>query len=199
MDDVWVDYTGFFPTQSVTTAWEVAASHAKRFNLAATRQQETEIIFGAYPQPLLALRRHESDWSYFGVFGIRPEFLEASGTGEVVSWLLTLSDELRCCFARTYSEATMPTHEETVQGPDCLDWLQYFSPDVARKWSLPFLQEGPFHNVVGFPSGGVGIQLGPWPFQPWMSVRAAADYLGLRLRPRMGTNYHGQRVERQWH
>lgn len=198
MDDVWVGYTGFLPTRTLATASEVAASHAKRFNLAPTEQQERDIIFGGYPQPELALRRHGSDWSYFGVFGLRPEFLEAVGTSEVVSWLLTLSDELRCCFARTYSEETMPKREEAVNGPDCLDWLQYFSPDVAKQWSLPFLQQGPFHNVVGFTSGGVGIQLGPSPFEQWMSVRAAADYLGLRLRPRMGTNVRGERVERKW-
>jgi hypothetical protein len=132
------------------------------------------------------------------VFGVQPAFVDAVGTAEVVQWLLSISDDLRCYLARSFSEETHPTPEEIGQGPNALDWLQYFPPDVAKRWSLPFLQQGPFHHVVGFTSGGVGIQLAPSPFEHWTGIRAAADYLGMRLRPRITLNYHGQRVEREW-
>jgi hypothetical protein len=199
--DLRISYVGFFDS-TVSANWrDVAATHAKHFglNLDEKRSHETEIRFGGGDgRPRLVLRLNHNKWSDFGVFALRPQFLDIVGADKVVPWLLTISDELRCSLARTFSDETVPMLEETALGPNCLDWLQYFGPEVAKRWSFPFLQKGPFHNVVGFKSGGVGIQLGPSPFEHLMSIRAAADYLGLNLRPRMSTNGKGEAVEREW-
>jgi hypothetical protein len=197
--DSYIHYYGYFPTATAVAAWDVAATHAKRFDLALVESTDRDISYGVPdPNPTIALRREDGEWSHFGVFGLRPAFVDAVGTAEVVQWLLTISDDLRCYLVRSFSEETHPTPEEIVRGPDALDWLQYFPPDVAKRWSLPYLEQGPFHKVVGLPSGGVGIQLGPSPFEHWTGVQAAADYLGIRLRPRMVRSYRGELVERKW-
>jgi hypothetical protein len=70
---------------------------------------------------------------------------------------------------------------------DGLDWFQYFSPRLARAWSMEYLRRGPFFRVEGFEDGAVSIFLAANPFVRY-SRRTAADYLGIRLRPVLGRN-----------
>src|SRR5688572_7954016 len=108
--DIRVDYVGFFPTQTADAAWEAAASHAKRFDLLPNQIHQTQVSYGGRdPQPQIVLRRHDSEWSNFGVFTLRPEFLDAVGAGEIIPWLLTIADDLKSCFARSFYDETVPT------------------------------------------------------------------------------------------
>lgn len=195
-----VSYAGFYPTPGSELWRDVASAHAQHFALPLNEEKSNanEVAFGGGDdRRRLVVRRSDREWSEFGVFALRPKFLQA-GAGDVGAWLLRLSDDLRSNLARSYFDDTVPMLEETVLGPDCLHWLQYFGPELARRWTLPFLQSGPLYGIHGFESGGVGLSLGRSPFEEMLSVKAAAEYMRIPLRPLLAKDAHGRPIEKDW-
>jgi hypothetical protein len=92
-----------------------------------------------------------------------------------------------------------PTPSE-LDGPlEFVDWIQYWSAPIVARWGLEKLREGPFHRIDPFPDGAAAVWLAPDPFSPAMSRAAAAEFLGITLRPLVGDHPDtGERVHIPW-
>jgi hypothetical protein len=87
-----------------------------------------------------------------------------------------------------------------LDGPlEFVDWIQYWSAPIVARWGLEKLRSGPFHHIDAFPDGAAAVWLAPDPFSPAMSRAAAAEFLGITLRPLVGDHPDtGERVHIPW-
>jgi hypothetical protein len=202
----WMSFCGFFRA-SVTPRWrEIATAHAERLGMRRDRTDEPSVFEFVFEDESaresgrsFAVEITSGEWQCFGMFGMKADLFTPGRAVPMADWLMGVSDALGARFARSYfSHVGVPTLAELDTGPDSVDWLQYFSADLIGRMRMP-LPGGPFHNVRMFESGGGGFSLGPSPFSDLMSQIAAADYLGLRLRPVLARNpATGTDFEMKW-
>lgn len=74
------------------------------------------------------------------------------------------------------------TTQELTQGIKSLDWFQYFSANVVKRWGPEHLKKGPFYRIEEFENGAYGIWLSPTPFD-MPAPEPFAEYLGIKLPP----------------
>jgi hypothetical protein len=91
-------------------------------------------------------------------------------------------------------------HTNELDGPlEFVDWIQYWSAPIVARWGLEKLRSGPFHRIDAFPDGAAAVWLAPDPFSETMSRAAAAEFLGITLRPLVGDHPDtGERVHIPW-
>jgi hypothetical protein len=108
------------------------------------------------------------------------------GSRELMDVLAGITRALRPDLARTHDStfATALGPDEWVGTVTALDWFQYFGPALASAWPRSYLERGPFARVEMDRDGGVGVFLAERPGGQ-LPRQAAADYLGIRLRPLM--------------
>ena len=196
----WCGFAGFFSAVTTPDWRDRAADHAARLGLTRTAGDDiSKFEFRGGARARLAVEVTDREWPMFGVFGMTADLFTADRAAETARVLLALADGLRARFARSYfGDSAVPTVNELEQGPDSLDWLQYFGSAITNRFPKP-LSGGPFHATYTFDSGGAGIALGVSPFGDLLSRKAAAQYLGITLRPIRAKNpATGAPIELTW-
>ncbi len=64
-----------------------------------------------------------------------------------------------------------------------VDWVQYWAEPIVRRWGVEQLRRGPFSRVEERERGAYLVLLADEPDAEGMSRRAAAEFLGIELRP----------------
>ncbi len=120
----------------------------------------------------------------------------ALGPERLADLLFALSLRADVILARTTSlEDTAVVLDDELDGDvKGLHWFQFLSPRIAARWAADNVMRGPFSRVLTDGSGAVGLVLPGTPFLV-KGRRAAAQYLGIQLRPIYGRNpVTGERI-----
>lgn len=120
---------------------------------------------------------------------ITEEHLHVYGPELLVTFFSNLSIRLDAVLARTFPDTGhfIITASELNGTLAFLDWYQYLSLQVVRRWGLDYLQNGPFYKVESYPNEGCGIWLARSPYEPLRRAKAA-EYLGITLPKLYGRN-----------
>jgi hypothetical protein len=194
-----VDFAGYFRNLSGNPETVIASAAAWASLSRIPQPDRAEIKYSEHGGRLrLVAHLRQDQWSEFGVFGLSEPFVEQRGGDEIAAWLVRLSRGLGAALGRSYVSSTVPMLEEVKVGPDCLHWLQYFGSDIGKRWSRESLERGPFYSTTVFDDGAVAISLGETPFGNLRSIKAAAAYLHVPLRPLLGKDMQGRQIELNW-
>jgi hypothetical protein len=74
------------------------------------------------------------------------------------------------------------TAKELTGGIQSVDWFQYFSANVVKRWGAEYLKKGPFYRVEEFENGAYGVWLSPTPYD-MPAPEPFAEYFGIELPP----------------
>ena len=187
----WMDelrYQAILPEPFDDSTWQTVDGILQRFGFTRANSQPRPDIRTVYVSAdgtsvYVAMFRSDNS-SHLLCEGVNQAQFVALGGGAVVALLASLSDGLRVRLGRSVGEAFNETvFEREIDGAvDCLDWCQFFGSDLWSRWHLDHLRAGPFHEVRTCEHGGY-ILMGPSPFEPLKGIKAAAEYLGIQLRP----------------
>jgi len=154
---------------------------------------------GKIATPLSINLNPSSPWSELYV-SVREHHLEEYGAEQLAELFAWLSD---CTHARrgrtTGAVAPGFVRTDELDGQlEFVDWFQYWGASIVRRWGVSRLRAGPFHSVVTRADGAYVLLLAEQPDDETMSRRAAAEYLGIELRPIYAQVEAGKPVRIPW-
>jgi hypothetical protein len=139
-------------------------------------------------------------WSKLHV-DVVDDHLNQYGSQRIVDLLSWLCGATHARLARTSGASGIGVvKEQELDGAlEVVDWFQYWSEPIVRRWGMARLSVGPFHRVLPLSEGGCSIILSAEPDDENMSRKAAAEFLGITLRPVYGVNPQtGERILVPW-
>ena len=139
-------------------------------------------------------------WSQFGLFPIDRAMLSAYGVDTIAEVVRGVCRSVDAALGRTYypEGVGFVTEGEVAGNLDFVDWIQYFGPRVAGRWTIEHLRRGPFFRVHAESNGGCTLVLASEPFSGVLPRRQAAEHLGIHLRPFRMRDSSGKWLEREW-
>jgi len=168
-----------------------AISAAEHLRLVAEGRVSAEREYALRPEGPTISFFHDSQesWSQVWVF-VSEEAFQTLGQDLVGRVFVALSEALRPSLARSYDEGGhgIIKEPELSGSLEFIDWFQYLSPTLVSRWGLEVLRQGPFATVEALPSGACCLWLQGSPIDGLVGRRAAAEALGITLRPLIGRN-----------
>lgn len=141
-------------------------------------------------QPTISFFHDSRESSYQVWVFVSAEAFQTLGQDLIGRVFVALSEALRPSLARSFNELGHGIIEEPeLSGSlEFIDWFQYLSSTLVSRWGLEVLRQGPFATVDVLPSGACCLWLQGSPIEVLVGRRAAAEALGITLRPLMGRN-----------
>jgi hypothetical protein len=150
--------------------------------------------------PVVVSIETKGPWCQWALYPLEKEAFAAYGSNEIKAFLGDMCEATRVRLGRSFREGgfALVQERELTGQVDCLDWYQYFGPSLSEQFGRDVLAKGPFLEVERLKSGATAITMGASPFEEWVSIRTAAEYLGLSLRPMYTKDAQGNRIEIAW-
>lgn len=142
----------------------------------------------------------QEKWGQLLLSRVYPSDFEKYGTLVIRNFIAAVSEAVELQLGRSYMSGGLTIVSERERGGklECLNWIQFLGPEVVTRWGIDYLKNGPFHDVELREKGGCVILMGESPFERLKNIRAAADYLGITLRPVYSKDSKGRRVRINW-
>jgi len=181
-----------------------AAAAASGMTLVATQDQKpVSRTYGGGERPPIDVYMDLSGSDARVLVGpLERSVVEAWGAETLAAYLTRLSRGLGVRLGRSFRGGGgghgIVQPQELGGALEFVDWFQYFSAGIVARWGASYVAAGPFWKTERFEDGSMVVLLGRDPFEGLGSRKAAAEYLGIELRPLLGKDFHGNPIELEW-